>query len=201
MRRRLGLLSIALVCLGLTSPPAGAGTIACDRTTGIEGSAFDPSVTTIVSQDDMHACWHNSDPFAHTATADSGIFDAGTLAADADADVQLFGAGAYAYHCAIHPSMHGTFNVRPGVSDGAIVVGESFELRIGDHATFVPAPTWDVQRRRNDGAWVTIRRGTSLASFDVAPARTGTFRFRARTHLSGDVAGWSPARIVRVTAA
>jgi hypothetical protein len=57
-----------------------------------------------------------------------------------------------------------------------------------------------VQRRRNDGPWTSIKTGTTLASFAVKPARVGTFRFRARTHLSGDVSGWSPARVVKVTA-
>ena len=199
MRRRVGLLALTLVCLGLASPPAGAGTVACDRTISIEGSSFDPSVTTAVAQDDLHVCWHNSDPFAHTATANSGIFDAGMIPADGDASVQLLGSGAYAYHCQIHSFMNGTFNVRPGVSDAAIVLGETFVLRVGDHGTFAPAPTWDVQRRRNTGPWVTIKSGTSLASFTVEPHRAGTFRFRARTHLSGDVTAWSPARIVRVT--
>ena len=73
-------------------------------------------------------------------------------------------------------------------------------LRVGDQGTFTPAPTWDVQRRRNDGRMGhELKTGTSLASFPIVLQRTGTFRFRARTHLSGDVSGWSPARIVKVT--
>ena len=87
---------------------------------------------------------------------------------------------------------------RPHASAATIALGASFVLRIGDQGTFVPAPTWDVQRRRNDGPWATIKSGTTLASFVVKPGRAGTFR--ARTHLSGDVSEWSPARVVEVTA-
>jgi len=47
----------------------------------------------------------------HTATADDGAWDSGTLQ-----DGQTFGhafaqAGTFAYHCAIHPSMKGTIVV------------------------------------------------------------------------------------------
>ena len=197
MRRSVGSLAFALVCLGLTSPPAAAA--GCDRTIAIVNSSFDPSTWTVSAQDDLHACWHNGDPFTHTATADSGIFDS-TLVAGADADVHLLGAGAYPFHCQIHGFMRGRITVRPHASAATIALGQSFVLRVGDQGAFVPAPTWDVQRRRNAGPWVTIKTGTSMASFAVKPGRAGTFRYRARTHLADDVSGWSPARVVKVTA-
>jgi plastocyanin len=198
MRRSIGLLALSLVGLGLTASPAAAA--GCDRTIAIQGSSFDPSAWTVAAQNDLHVCWHNGDPLTHTATADTGIFDTGFLSSGADFDVQLLGAGAYRYHCQIHGFMNGTITVRPHASAATIVLGSSFVLRIGDQGTFVPAPTWDVQRRRNDGPWTTIKSETTLASFVVKPGRAGTFRFRARTHLSGDVSGWSPARVVKVTA-
>ena len=108
---RLGLLVLTSVCLGLVSPLASAAGVVCDRTIAIEGSSFDPSLATTVSQDDLHLCWHNGDGFAHTATANSGIFDTGAIAGGTDATVQPFGSGAYAYHCTIHPFMRGTVMV------------------------------------------------------------------------------------------
>ena len=159
-------------CLGLTSPPASAGGVVCDRAIAIEGSSFDPSLATTVVQDDLHLCWHNSDGFGHTATANSGVFDTGVIAGDGDADAQLFGSGAYLYHCEIH--VHDRHVQRAtGRERRRDRAGGSFELRVGDHGTFTPAPTWDVQRRRNAGAWVTIRTGTSLASFPIVLQRTG----------------------------
>jgi plastocyanin len=104
------------------------------------GFVVRPSAWTVSAQDDLHVCWHNGDPFTHTATANTGIFDTGFLSSGADADVQLLGAGAYRYHCQIHGFMNGTITVRPHAS-AAIARGQTFVLRIGDQGTFVPAPT------------------------------------------------------------
>ena len=183
MRRSIGLLALSLVGLGLTASPAAA---ACDRTIAIQGSSFDPSAWTVAAQNDLHVCWHNGDPLTHTATADTGIFDTGFLSSGADADVQLLGAGAYRYHCQIHGFMNGTITVRPHASAATIVLGSSFVLRIGDQGTFVPAPTWDVQRRRNDGPWTTIKSGTTLRSLSLSSRAHGHYyglRVRARDNL------------------
>jgi plastocyanin len=44
----------------------------------------------------------------HTATSDSGAFDTGTIQAGGLVRVTFPNPGTYPFHCAIHPSMHGT---------------------------------------------------------------------------------------------
>jgi len=55
----------------------------------------------------------NQDSTAHTATSNDGhSFDTGTLAAGASQTISVTKAGSYAYHCDIHPFMHGTLVVK-----------------------------------------------------------------------------------------
>jgi plastocyanin len=55
----------------------------------------------------------NSDTTAHTATADSGgAFDTGNIDPGASSTITLKAAGRVAYHCSIHPFMHGTIVAR-----------------------------------------------------------------------------------------
>jgi len=54
---------------------------------------------------------------------------------------------------------------------------------------------YDVQRKRDDGDWITIARDTSRIRVIFTPRRTGTFSFRARVELAeGGASGWSPPR-------
>jgi plastocyanin len=53
----------------------------------------------------------NSDSTAHTATRRGG-FDTGHIAPGRSVVVKLRRAGVYAYHCTIHPFMHGKIVVR-----------------------------------------------------------------------------------------
>jgi plastocyanin len=55
----------------------------------------------------------NSDSTAHTVTADDGSsFDTGVIDAGSSSALRISKPGRYAYHCAIHPFMHGTLVVR-----------------------------------------------------------------------------------------
>ena len=54
----------------------------------------------------------NRDSTAHTATADGHAFDTGDITPGASATVRLTKPGRYAYHCSIHPFMHGTLVVQ-----------------------------------------------------------------------------------------
>jgi len=119
-------------------------------------------------------CWHNEDGVNHTATSDSGLFDTNAIAPGAEVGSTFYGPGTYRYHCEIHPSMDGRFNVRPAASDASIPVGDTFELTVGPSGASVEAPTWDVQRRRNDGPWIQFKTATTDPIFDVQPLRAGT---------------------------
>lgn len=56
----------------------------------------------------------NVDNAEHTATADSGSFDTGTLPQGGSKKTVTFSkAGTFAFHCSFHPFMHGTVVVGP----------------------------------------------------------------------------------------
>jgi plastocyanin len=54
-----------------------------------------------------------NEPTAHTVTFDDGSADSGNLAPGSTFDHTFATAGTFAYHCAIHSSMHGTVTVTP----------------------------------------------------------------------------------------
>jgi LPXTG-motif cell wall-anchored protein len=55
--------------------------------------------------------WHNSGQAPHTATADDGSFDTGTINAGGSGSHTFSSAGTFSYICTIHPNMHGTVRV------------------------------------------------------------------------------------------
>lgn len=54
----------------------------------------------------------NDDSTAHTATANGKSFDTGDIDPGSSATITVSKAGSYAYHCSIHPFMHGTLVVK-----------------------------------------------------------------------------------------
>jgi plastocyanin len=55
--------------------------------------------------------WQNEDTAPHTATADDGSFDTGTLERGKLKSETFKEAGTYPYFCEIHPDMRGTVEV------------------------------------------------------------------------------------------
>ena len=55
--------------------------------------------------------WQNEDSAPHTATADDGSFDTGTIEEGKLGSATFKEAGTFTYHCTIHPTMHGTVEV------------------------------------------------------------------------------------------
>jgi len=57
--------------------------------------------------------WKNADAVAHTATADDGSFNTGTIApGQTSAPITMSSAGSVGYHCAFHPGMVATLQVQ-----------------------------------------------------------------------------------------
>ena len=98
----LALLGVALV--------GGGAALAADHAVAISGFAFSPKTITVTVGDTV--TWTNSDPTAHTATADDGSFDTGTLGNGATGSATFATAGTFAYHCKIHPNMKATIEVK-----------------------------------------------------------------------------------------
>jgi hypothetical protein len=70
---------------------------------------FSPPSVTIAVGDTV--TWHNSGQAPHTATANDGSFDTGTINAGGSGSHTFNSAGTFSYICTIHPNMHGTVRV------------------------------------------------------------------------------------------
>lgn len=55
--------------------------------------------------------WQNQDSAPHTATADDGSFDTGTIEQGKTGSATFKEPGTFTYICKIHPTMHGTVEV------------------------------------------------------------------------------------------
>ena len=71
--------------------------------------AFEPADATV--QVGGKVTWKNQGEAPHTATADDGSFDTGTIDAGKLAAETFKGAGTFSYICTIHPDMKGTIEV------------------------------------------------------------------------------------------
>jgi len=76
------------------------------------GMSFSPATATLrVGQT---VAWRNDDTDLHTATQDGGRFNTGNITRGAtSAPIAMSAAGAFPYHCALHPGMVGSLTVNP----------------------------------------------------------------------------------------
>src|SRR2546423_7101537 len=96
-----GLLALPLVAFAATSAVT------------IQSSAFAPTAITVRVGDVV--TWTNRDPFSHTSTSDTGVWDTHVITAGNSSSVTFTVAGTFAYHCSIHAFMKGAVIVQ-GVS-------------------------------------------------------------------------------------
>ncbi|HSR25365.1 MAG TPA: cupredoxin family copper-binding protein, partial [Candidatus Eisenbacteria bacterium] len=78
---------------------------------------FSPSSVTVAVGDTV--TWHNSGQAPHTATANDGSFDTGTINPGGSASHTFTRAGTFSYICTIHPNMHGTVRVLSAAGGGS----------------------------------------------------------------------------------
>lgn len=103
---------VTAVCAGLLS---AAGAAAAPRkpvieTVTIDSVAYKPADLTVKAGTTV--VWANKDPFPHTITAKSGVFDSKQLAAGKSWSYRALKKGDYPYLCTLHPTMTGTLHVR-----------------------------------------------------------------------------------------
>ncbi|HEX6227994.1 MAG TPA: cupredoxin family copper-binding protein [Solirubrobacterales bacterium] len=91
--------------------PAPSGEAVRSEKVEIVDFAYDPDPVTI--QEGGKVTWINRDAEAHTATADDGSFDTGTLEEGKLKSESFKEPGEYPYFCEIHPQMRGTVEVVP----------------------------------------------------------------------------------------
>jgi plastocyanin len=92
------------------------GVAAADQAVSISGLAFHPATVTVNVGDTV--TWTNNDGVSHTATADGGSFDTGTIGNGSSASETFNTAGTFAYHCTIHPTMQGSVVVQSASGGG-----------------------------------------------------------------------------------
>jgi plastocyanin len=89
--------------------PAPSGE--AERSAKVEIVEFTYGPDPVTVQAGGKVIWLNQDTAPHTATADDGSFDTGTLERGKLKSETFKQAGTFAYHCEIHPTMHGTVEV------------------------------------------------------------------------------------------
>lgn len=91
------------------SAPAPSGEAARAEKVKIVEFTYQPDPVTV--QLGGKVIWQNEDTAPHTATADDGSFDTGTLEQGKLKSETFKDAGTYPYFCEIHPDMRGTVEV------------------------------------------------------------------------------------------
>jgi plastocyanin len=107
---------VALVAFALANHRSGSpsprstatvtGTAAAVTT---KNYAFVPQSLTVKAG--TRVIWTNRDSTAHTATADQGSLDTGTINPGQSKTIEFRHPGTYSYHCAFHAFMRGTITV------------------------------------------------------------------------------------------
>ena len=91
------------------SEPAPSGEAAKSEKVEIVEFVYEPDP--VVVQAGGKVIWQNQDTAPHTATADDGSFDTGTIEKGKLGSVTFKEPGTFTYFCVIHPTMHGTVEV------------------------------------------------------------------------------------------
>jgi plastocyanin len=108
----LGALAAFIACGSSVSrnPAAGDGPPVIARIAG-SGAAFAPNSVTVGNG--ASVAWTNADSASHTATADNGSFDTGTIVAGTtSAPIPMDNSGTFTFHCSLHPGEVGTLIVQ-----------------------------------------------------------------------------------------
>ena len=92
-----------------TNRKAGKAHAAATTSVNMEDFFFSPATVSVHVGDLV--TWHNRGKQPHTATADNGSFDTGTVTAGGSASHMFTQPGTFTYVCTIHPNMHGTVKV------------------------------------------------------------------------------------------
>jgi plastocyanin len=91
------------------SEPAPSGEAQKAEKVQIVDFSYEPDP--VVVQVGGKVTWQNQDSAPHTATADDGSFDTGTIEEGKIGSATFKEAGTFTYFCEIHPTMHGTVEV------------------------------------------------------------------------------------------
>jgi plastocyanin len=103
--------------------PVAQVTAAASTGVTIKNFKFSPASSSVHTGDTI--TWTNQDQAPHTATANDGSFDTGTINQGKSGSHTFSKAGTFSYICSIHPSMKGTVTVLGASSGGGSGGGNS----------------------------------------------------------------------------
>ena len=193
MKTRILLVPAVLVA-ALLAPVSAAQAAGAEVT--VADMAFTPARVTVGLGQSV--TWTFTDQMAHTTTSNQGFWNSGSKS-DGDTFARAFtSAGTFGYHCSFHSSMTGAVRV-PLKANGSAADGWTLRWstkRAGSGRNF------DIQVKEPGTSawrWYRIDEKGATASFD--PARSGTWKVRARTSNTdaGKNSGWSPVTSVAVS--
>jgi LPXTG-motif cell wall-anchored protein len=99
---------------------------------------FSPASVTVAVGDTV--TWHNTGQAPHTATADDGSFDTGTINAGGSGSHTFSSAGTFSYICTIHPNMKGTVRVLSSSGGSGGTAGSSSGGTSSSESSAVASP-------------------------------------------------------------
>jgi hypothetical protein len=173
--------------------PADATTVQVS----IMNTAFSPKVVTVAQGDTV--TWTNMDGFDHTST-DKGFWDSGHIASGHlyKQTIAFLNAGSYAYLCTIH-QMQGTVRV-PMKKTGSS--GSGWTVRWSSASSTPAGRDFDVRiKRPGSTTFTSFRSATTAFKAFFNPAKTGTYKFEARTRITatGKTSDWSPVLTLSIS--
>jgi len=199
---RIARFTTTLIAVGLalsTALPAEAATFTITIVSRTQG--FSPSIASHAQGTTFS--WQNGDSITHTSTQDGplALWNTGFINGGATKSVTIASAGAYPYHCAIHPTMTGTVKVPIKLSATTGTTSTTFTITMATTAA-TGSFVYDVQERIGSGAWTNYMTGVTAKSVSFKPSTTGTFSFRSRlrnTSVANAASGYSPKKTITVT--
>jgi plastocyanin len=99
------------------SSPAGKAHTSASASVTMADFFFSPTSVTVAVGDTV--TWHNTGQAPHTATADDGSFDTGTINPGSSGSHTFSSAGTFSYICTIHPNMKATVRVLSSSGGGS----------------------------------------------------------------------------------
>jgi plastocyanin len=109
----VAVLALTLRTQAATAPPASTGaTVSQARHVRVAIRNYDFAAKSVTVRVGTRVTWTNDDATAHTATADHGGFDTGTVAPKASRTVDFKHPGTFTYHCVFHAFMTATVTVK-----------------------------------------------------------------------------------------
>jgi plastocyanin len=111
---RFSLMVCAALAMGCGGGADSGGKAPRSVTIDVRGFAYEPAASPLSAEIAVGdtVIWKNDDVVPHTATADTGEFDSGSIAAGGSWVYVATRSGSIAYHCAFHPTMKGMLVVR-----------------------------------------------------------------------------------------